>query len=121
MLSQKILTDCQIAPERSSLSYVLLIEPDLPAVPIRSNRLYPDPSIPGKFKIEAKYKFKEYINRFYHHIQIIIKAIIKEIKKRDRRDSKEERKKKKKKKKKEKEKKKKKKKRKKKGKGERER
>jgi hypothetical protein len=35
-LSARFLTDFQIDPERSSLSYVLSIEPDLPAVPIRS-------------------------------------------------------------------------------------
>ncbi|KAJ0128938.1 Uncharacterized protein HZ326_27961 [Fusarium oxysporum f. sp. albedinis] len=45
-LSQKILTDRQIAPERSSSSYVLSIEPDLPAVPIRSNRTYPPKAFP---------------------------------------------------------------------------
>src|SRR5688500_7126103 len=33
-LSARLLTDFQIDPERSSLSYVLSIEPDLPAVPI---------------------------------------------------------------------------------------
>ncbi|KAJ0131067.1 hypothetical protein HZ326_25845, partial [Fusarium oxysporum f. sp. albedinis] len=38
----------------SSLSYVLLIEPDLPAVPIRSNRLYPDPSIPVHLYTEPR-------------------------------------------------------------------